>query len=182
MKIYNISQKYIDIFQELYTNSQCCVKKGSGITDYSKVETDVQQGDIPSPFFFLIVMDYIMKKTMNPSHFGIIWQKTKLRDLDFADVLALLINDCEQMHLMKDSLKNLSKKVGLRISVEEMKIQLIGNIENNADIFPEGVPLEVLKNFTYLGSIQSNVGDIEKDVIRSKIGKACSVFRRFQTV
>ena len=31
-------------------------------TDYFKVETGVQQGDIPSPFFFLVVMDYVMQK------------------------------------------------------------------------------------------------------------------------
>ena len=76
-KINGIPQKYIDIFQELYTNSLCCVKTGSGTTDYFKVETGVQQGDVPSPIFFLVVMDYIMTKAMSPSHFGIIWQETK---------------------------------------------------------------------------------------------------------
>ena len=77
---------------------------------------------------------------------------------------------------MTDSLKNLSKKVGLRISVDKMKIQKIGNLEKDTDIFLEGAPQEVVENFTYLGSIQSNVGDIAKDV-RSRIGEACSVFR-----
>ena len=78
---------------------------------------------------------------------------------------------------MTDSLKNLNKKVGLRISVDKTKIQKIENLEKNADMFLEEASLEVVENFTYLGSIQSNVGDIEKDV-RSRIGKACSVFRR----
>ena len=82
---------------------------------------------------------------------------------------------------MTDSLKNLSKKVGLRISVDKTKIQKIGNLEKDVDIFLEGAPLEVVENFTYLGSIQSNVGNVEKD-IRSRIGKACSVFRRLQTL
>ena len=94
-KIYGIPQKYIIIFQELYTISWYCVKTGSGTTNYFKFETGVQQGDIPSPFFFLIVMDYIMEKAMSPSHFRIIWQETKLTDLDFADDLALLTNECE---------------------------------------------------------------------------------------
>ena len=57
-----------------------------------------------------------------------------------------------------------------------MKIQKIGNLEKDTDIFLEGAPQEVVENFTYLGSIQSNVGDIAKDV-RSRIGEACSVFR-----
>ena len=41
--------------------------------------------------------------------------------------------------------------------------------------------MEVAENFTYLGSVQWNVGDTEKDV-KSRIGKACTVFRRLQTV
>ena len=122
-----------------------------------------------------------MTKAMSPSHFGIIWQETKLTDLDFVDDLALLTNDFEQMQLMTDSLKNLSKKVGLRISVDKTKIQKIGNLEKDVDIFLEGAPLEVIENFTYLGSIQSNVGDIKK-VVRSRIGKGYLVFRQLQTV
>ena len=54
IKIYGIPQKYIDIFQELYTNSRCCIKTCSGIIDYFKVEKSVQQGDIPSPFSSLL--------------------------------------------------------------------------------------------------------------------------------
>ena len=38
-----------------------------------------------------------------------------------------------------------------------------------------------MENFTYLESIQSNVGDIEKDV-KSTTRKTCSVCRRLQTV
>ena len=126
-------------------------------------------------------MDYTMTKAMSPSHFGIIWEETKLTDLDFAGDLALLTNKYEQMQLITDSLKNLSKKVDLRIGVDKTKIQKIGNLENDADIFFEGAPLEAVENFTYLGSIQSNVCDIENDV-KSRIGKACSVFRQLQTV
>ena len=81
------------------------------------------------------------------------------------------------MQLMTDSSKNLNKKVGLRITVDKTKIHKVKNLEKNAYMFLEGASLEVVENFTYLVSIQPNVGDIEKDV-RSRIGKACSVFRR----
>ena len=181
LRIYGIPERYIDIFQELYTNSWYCVKTGPGTTDYFKVETGVQLGHIPSSLFFLVVIDYIMTKAMSPSHFGIIWQETKLIDLDFADDLALLTNEHEQMQLMTDSLNNLNQKVGLRVSVDKTKIQKVGNAEHDADIFLEEAPLEVVESVNYLGSIQSNVGNIEKDV-KSRIGKACSVFGRIRTV
>ena len=57
------------------------------------------------------------------------------------------------MQLMTDSLKNLIKKVGLRISVDKTITQKIGNPEKDADIFLERAQLEILENFTYLGSI-----------------------------
>ena len=85
------------------------------------------------------------------------------------------------MQLMTDSLKKLSIKVCLRISVDKTKRQKIGNLENDAGIFLEGTALEVVGNFTYVGSIQSNAGDIEK-VVKSRIRKSCSVFRRLQIV
>ena len=65
-----------------------------------------------------------------------------------------MTNECEQMQLITNSLKNVSKKVVLRISVAKAKIQKIGNLENDTDIFLEGAPLEVMENFIYLGSIQ----------------------------
>ena len=111
-------QKCIDVFEGLYANSWFCVKTGfSGITGYFRVKAGVKQGYIPSPFFFLVGMDYIMTKAMSPSLFGIFWQETKLTDLDFADDLALLTNECEQMQLMADSLKILSKNIGLKIRI-----------------------------------------------------------------
>ena len=63
---------------------------------------------------------------------------------------------------MADSLKNLGKKIGFRISAHKTKIQKTQNLENYADIFLERAPPKVVENFTYLGSIQSNVVGIEK--------------------
>ena len=58
---------------------------------------------------------------------------------------------------------------------------MIRNLENDVDMFLEWAPLQIVENFTYLGSIQSNVGDIDTDV-KCTIEKTCSVFRRPQTV
>ena len=63
----------IDIFQELYAKSQRCIKIGSCATLYFKVETGVKQGHISSLFFFLLVMDYLLKNAMRLPHFGIVW-------------------------------------------------------------------------------------------------------------
>ena len=54
-----------------------------------RLTTGVRQGCILSPFLFLIVMDFVMRKTTNGHDFGIVWGQKKLADLDFADDLVL---------------------------------------------------------------------------------------------
>ena len=77
------------------------------------------------------------------------------------------------MQLITNWLENNGKKVGLKISVNMTKIQKIGDLE-------EVIVLEELHwksqgNFTCMGSIQSKVVEIRKDV-KSRITEVCSVF------
>ena len=181
LRIYGISQKYINLFAEMYENSRCCVKTTTGTSEYFAVDTGVQQGGIPSPFFFLIVIDYVLTKSMDNPEFGISWNDSKLTDLDFADDLALISNNTTCMQQMTDALKVTSGKVGLRISKEKTKLQLIGLHPDRTDVTLENESLDITEKFTYLGSIQSHVGDIEVEV-RSRIGKAASVFKKLQRI
>jgi len=64
--------------------------------------TGVRQGCILSPFLFLIVIDFVKKKTVNGRDYGITWGSVKLADLDFADDLALC-NTQEELQEMTNS-------------------------------------------------------------------------------
>ena len=87
-KIYGISEKYINIFKNLYLNSSCCIRTNSGHTDYFNIMTGVRQGCFISPLF-LLTIDFVMcQATSDPQH-GIPWNTGRLTDLDLADDLAL---------------------------------------------------------------------------------------------
>jgi len=91
------SGTYISIFKALYNNSSCCVKTTTGCTDFFDIVSGVKQGCILSPFLFIIVIDYIMRKAMDQPELGIGWKDDKwLTDLDFADDIALV---AEQAHV-----------------------------------------------------------------------------------
>ena len=83
--------------------------------------TGVRQGCILSPFLFLIVIDFVLRKTTEGHDFGIMWRQKKLADLDFADDLALLCQTQQALQDMTDKLHLFGKKVGLCISGEKNK-------------------------------------------------------------
>ena len=91
MSHYGIPSKFINITKRLYEDPCCQVIHKGKLTSPFAVNTGVRQGCMLSPMIFLIVIDWIMKKTTAENNTGIQWTFTKkLEDLDFADDIALL--------------------------------------------------------------------------------------------
>ena len=74
------------------------MKTGTGMTEMFDILTGVRQGCILSPFLFLIIIDFIMRKTTHGQDYGIQLGPGKLADLDFADDIALLSNTRDALH------------------------------------------------------------------------------------
>ena len=96
LKYYGTPDRFINIFKALYINSSlsCRVKTATGYTEFLEIVSGVRQGCILSPFLFIIVIDFVMCRTMDKPEYGIVWQKqNRLTDLDFADDLAILAEE-----------------------------------------------------------------------------------------
>ncbi|KAL9981556.1 hypothetical protein ACROYT_G010273 [Oculina patagonica] len=90
MKCYEIPSKIVRMVQVMYTNSTSVVIDG-GRTDWFEVQSGVKQGCNMSGFLFLLVIDWVMRRTVVHAGTGIRWKMTTtLEDLDFADDLALI--------------------------------------------------------------------------------------------
>ena len=113
---------FINIFKALYDNSSCCVKTASGYTEFFEIVSGVRQGCILSPFFFIIVIDFIMLRTMDKLECGIVWQKrNRLTDLDFADDIAIVAEEENVYQEMTTKLEEQSAQVGLNIGLSREK-------------------------------------------------------------
>jgi len=76
-----------------------------------------------SPFLFIILIDFVMKKPMKKDSYGIKWRDDgKLTDLDFADDLVMLAETNQECQEMTNSLNEHSTTVRLKISHEKTKI------------------------------------------------------------
>ena len=76
-----------------------------------------------SGFLFLLVIDWVMRKTLSEGNTGIRWRfNKKLDDLDFTDDLALLSSTRRQLQLKNKRLSNASKRTGLKINITKTKV------------------------------------------------------------
>ena len=103
----------------LYDDFESAVVDGQDTTEWFKIKTGVKQGCNMSGLPFLLVLDWVMRNTLQEGNTGIRWKfTTKLEDLDFADDIALLSST--KQHIVQKSRK--AESVGLKVNVDKCKL------------------------------------------------------------
>ena len=172
---YGIPNKIITLIKNTYQGTSCTVLHAGQPSESFEVKTGVRQGCLLSPFLFLIAIDWIMKTTTKGRKNGIQWSLwTQLDDLDFADDLALLSHNHNQMQDKTTILATTSLGTGLRINRKKTNIISINSAINNT-VTVGGEPIMEVNSFTYLGSIIDKEGGTDNDVM-ARIGKARTAF------
>ena len=123
MRKYGIPEKIVRIsnYFMMVSNVQLKIK-----------ETGVKQGCNMSGFLFLIVLDWVKRRTVGNGENGIRWKLTsKVDDLDFADDIALLSATKQQIQDKTRKLNVEATRVGMKISVEKTKTMRM-NSKNQA--------------------------------------------------
>ena len=74
LRSYGIPEKLITMITKFYENFQACVSVGNNkISDFFNISTGVRQGCILSPILFILVIDWVMKKTTEDKKRGLQW-------------------------------------------------------------------------------------------------------------
>ena len=144
-----------------------------------EITAGVRQGCIISPTLFLIIIDWIMKKSS--ANTGIPWKVfQQLEDLEFADDICILSNTQQKMQNKVEKLNEFANKTGLKINVGKTKLMVIGDT-NNSQIKLHNNNLEKVNKFNYLGSMLTVDGGTDED-IKTRIGKAQGTFTTLKTL
>lgn len=160
-------------------------KEQHGTTTPKKYETMKgflrlgKQGCNMSGFLFLIIMDWVMRRTVGNGENGIRWRFTsKLDDLDFADDIALISSTKQQIQDKTTKLEEEARRVGLKVSTEKTKTMRI-NARNQGKIVVNEIDIE--DEFTYLGAKVCKEGGGMKD-LKNRRSKARGAFIRLKNM
>ena len=173
--------KFVNLIRNSYEGLSCRVVHEGKLTEKFEVKTGVRQGCLLSPFLFILAIDWIMRLVTNQKRNGIQWTLwTQLDDLDFADDVALLSHNHQQMQAKTSDLYHTSVQIGLKINKQKTKILRI-NAGTDEPVTIEGEELGEAESFTYLGSVMDKSGGTDADV-KTRIGKARSAFNMLRKV
>jgi len=176
MQMYGLPPKLISAIKGIYANSRCCVRTSDGYSDWFEVATGVRQGCVLSPILFALAIDWVLSKATDRK--GIQWvQEQKLSDLDFADDIAALAETTQELQPLVSDIGSSAASIGLKISTKKTKNMLSGPHPPATAVFIDQDEVEVVENFTYLGSSINNNGEIDKE-LDCRIGKASAAFNQ----
>lgn len=119
MRSYGIRSKIINLVKALFDDFECAVVDGQHTTEWFKIKTGMKQGCNVSGLLFLIVVDWLMRNSLQEGSTGIKWKFTaKLEDLDFSDDMVLLSSTKQHIQTKIDKLAHEAERVGLKVNAE----------------------------------------------------------------
>ena len=179
MRKYGIPEKVVRMVKLFYDGFQCAVEYQGEKCEWFDIKTGVKQGCNMAGFLFLIVLDWVMRRTVGNGENGIRWKLTsKLDDLDFVDDVALLSATKQQIQDKTRKLNVEATRVGMKISVEKTKTMRM-NSKNKDRVTIDGQDIEDVEEFTYLGATICKEGGGMKDQ-KNRISKARGAFVRLK--
>ena len=181
LRAYGLPNKIVRLISSFYDHFECSIILGNSVSDTFEIKSGVQQGCILSPILFLIVLDWVQRRTTSDKERGIQWTLfSKLEDFDFADDLAEISPRADLLQEKTDRLSSFARKTGISINTTKTKIMHLNSLRE-PNIFIDGVVLENVDEFTYLGSVISTDNAAGKD-IKARLAKAQGAFSQLTTI
>lgn len=189
---YGLPEKYIRVIRAFFDGTLSAVRHNGELSNWFNVLCGTGQGDIQGPPVFNIVINWAAQlaesnKTVSRGFALHGYESNReedwILDLDYADDMAVLDSTVEGLQESTDLLAHYAGFAGLKINAKKTKVMVFSKDlgqrpfteAGTADISIEGSLTEQVTNFTYLGSVMSSDGTIDKE-LGTRVGKAYSAF------
>ena len=148
LKEQGIEEAYIEILQNIYTDSTVTVKMHKNTEDI-KIEKGVKQGDPMSPKLFSAVLENIFRK-LNWENKGINIDGEYLTNLRFADDLTITTSKPTDLQTMLQEIATRSEEYGLKMNTTKTKV-MFGPLTAPINISVNNTNIEAVDEYIYLG-------------------------------
>ena len=145
------------LLRNLYAGKEATVRDGHGTTDWFQIRKGVVQGCVLSPCLFNFYAEYIMRNAgLDEAQAGIKIAGRKINKLRYADDTTLMAESEEELKSLLMIVKVESEKVGLKLTIQKMKIMASSPI-TSWEI--DGETVETVSDFIVLDSKITADGD-----------------------
>ena len=126
-----ISDHLTCLLRNLYAGQEATVRTGYGIVDWFKIGKGVHQGCILSPCLFNLYAEHIMRNAgLEEIQAGIKIAGIKINNLRYANDTTLMAESQEELKSLLMKVKKESEKAGLKLSIQDTKVQSHHFMEN----------------------------------------------------
>ena len=149
---------YINLLAKIYENAKSKVRTNFGTNLFQPLK-GVRQGDISSAILFCINLLANLIFVYDDIECGFKIAGMILSYIAFPDDVALITYTALEMNILLKRLRTQSKNFGLSINISKTKVMFIGNHIEQTACNINGVVLENVDSFQYLGRVITNNND-----------------------
>ena len=147
----------------MYSDTSDCVSTELGPTEWFKTTSGVLQGDTLSPYLFIVLLDYALKKSLQDDVGFVVRKRNSRRHpavyvgvLAYADDICLLAESIDDVECSFHRLETSAAKIGLTINYNKTKVMHLGQAFVRRICFVNGDPVDSCDKLEYLGVPTSN--------------------------
>lgn len=155
MRKHNIGLNLVKTIEALYNKSSNTVISSTNTYEWFETAVGVRQGCILSPCLFNVFLEQIMMDALEGFEGSVSVGGRSISNLRFADDIDLIAGNRAELFDLTNRLDSTSRKFGMEISNDKSKVMVTSKSDKNAeqqDITVDGITLEEVNNFQYLGS------------------------------
>ena len=177
-----IDGKDLTLIKNLYWNQTASIRTEDGYSGSFPIKRGVRQGCVLSPHLFNVYTEIIFRDFDDIP--GVNLSGEYINNLRYADDTVLIAESEEELQKLVDAVKEGSRVYGLEMNTKKTKTMVVRRDPNDGssvNIKVDGVTLEQVESYQYLGQIITEDGRCEKE-IRRRIGIAKTNFLKMKDV
>ena len=172
---YNVPNCIISDIIQMYSDASACISTELGPTEWFTITSGVLQGDTLSPYLFIVLLDYALKKTLQDDVGLVVLQPNGSRHPaiyigapSYADDICLLSELIDDVECSLHRLESSAAKIGLTINHNKTNAMHLRQVSVRHVCFANGEPVDSCDKFEYLGVSTSKA----ETVFWSRLSKA----------